>query len=61
MSPAGDARWCPRHGRLECVHQRSRGHGQCYGPAIKGTASCRFHVGMTVEEARRPNSVGGSA
>jgi hypothetical protein len=53
MRPAGDARWCPRHGRLECTRRRSRGRGQCHGPAIKGTASCRFHVGKTVEEARR--------
>ena len=53
MRPAGDARWCPDHGRLECVHQRSRGRGQCHGPAIKGTESCRAHIGMTVAEARR--------
>jgi hypothetical protein len=53
MRPAGDARWCPRHGRLECARQRSRGRGPCHGPAIKGTGACRFHAGTTVAEARR--------
>ena len=50
---SGDARWCSQHKRLECVHQRSRGRGQCHGPAVKGTAACRLHSGKTVARARR--------
>jgi hypothetical protein len=53
MRPAGDARWCPEHGRLECVHQRSRGRGPCHGPAVRDTDGCRAHIGMTVAAARR--------
>ena len=38
LQPAGgkqfpDARWCEDHGRWECTGQRSRGRGQCHGPA----------------------------
>jgi hypothetical protein len=50
--PAG-ARWCDRHGRLECARQRSRGRGQCHGPAVRGTDRCRAHLGVSVEQARR--------
>jgi hypothetical protein len=47
------ARWCDRHRRWECTHQRSRGRGQCHAIAITGTAACPVHAGKTVEAARR--------
>lgn len=49
----GGARWCTDHpnvpggGRLECTKQRSRGRGQCHGPAIRGTDGCRIHSGVS--------------
>jgi hypothetical protein len=50
MRSAG--RWCPDHGRLECTRERSRGRGQCHGPAVKSADACRFHIGKTVAQAR---------
>jgi hypothetical protein len=55
----GGARWCTEHpgygthgqGRLECTKQRSRGRGVCHGSALRGTDSCKFHAGMTMQVA----------
>jgi hypothetical protein len=49
----GNARWCTEsgHNRLECTKNRSRGRGQCHGPAIRGTDSCKIHGGRSRREA----------
>jgi hypothetical protein len=47
------ARWCDKHQRWECVHQRVRGRGPCHGQAITGTDACPAHAGKSVERARR--------
>jgi hypothetical protein len=43
----GGARWCADHGRLECTKNRRRERGECHGPAIRGTDSCKIHGGYT--------------
>lgn len=49
----GGARWCdtPGHERLECTANRSRGRGECHGPAIRGTSKCKLHGGRSVKVA----------
>lgn len=49
----GNARWCGAEGhkRLECTKQRSRGRGQCHGPAIRGTDRCKTHSGTSPRTA----------
>lgn len=50
----GGARWCdqPGHERLECTKHRTKGRGQCHGPAVRGTDACPLHGGHTREVAR---------
>lgn len=48
----GGARWCDDHAMWECTKQRSRGRGECHGPAITGTNACRMHIGVPVAVAR---------
>ena len=50
----GGARWCDDEGhkRLECTKSRSKGRGQCHGPAIRGTDTCKIHAGHKREVAR---------
>ena len=38
-------RWCELHQRLECVKPRSRNRGECHGPAVADSDSCRMHLG----------------
>jgi P27 family predicted phage terminase small subunit len=56
-------RWCEEHGRWECVHQRSKGRGQCHGTEKYGTDSCRMHGGqgqdLAHEDAKLRRRVGG--
>lgn len=50
MQPAEEpGRWCERHGRRECVRPRSRGRGECHGPALKGGDACRMHLGKEAQ------------
>lgn len=48
----GGARWCPEHGRFECVKPRRAGRGTCHSPAITGTDACRMHAGVRAEVAK---------
>jgi hypothetical protein len=50
----GGARWCdlPEHNRLECTKSRRQGRGECHGPAIRGTDSCKIHAGFKRDVAR---------
>jgi hypothetical protein len=48
----GGARWCDDHTRLECTKNRTKGRGQCHGPAVRGTDACPLHGGHTREVAR---------
>lgn len=48
----GGARWCEEHDRFECTKQRSRGRGDCHGPAISGTDVCKNHGGQSIEVLR---------
>jgi hypothetical protein len=48
----GGSRWCVEHSRRECTKQRSKGRGQCHGPAMKGMNACKNHVGMSKAAAR---------
>jgi hypothetical protein len=69
MQPGDPGRWCEEHGRRECVHDRSRGRGQCHGPAVRGADGCRLHLGkqagpviaeaVQLEAARRAVAVYG--
>jgi hypothetical protein len=45
-------RWCGQHGRLECAHLTKRSE-TCHGPAVRGEAGCRMHLGRRVEDVRR--------
>ncbi len=45
MQPPVRGRWCEEHRRLECVKPRSRGRGECHGPAVTGSDRCRMHLG----------------
>lgn len=49
----GGARWCEDedHHRLECTKNRTKGRGQCHGPAIRGTDACALHSGHKREVA----------
>jgi hypothetical protein len=46
-------RYCETHKRWECVKSRSRGRGECHGPAIKDTDVCRHHAGRCPAQARQ--------
>lgn len=46
MEPSRPGRWCDKHGRYECVHQRSRNRGQCHAPAVTGAEGCQIHLGV---------------
>lgn len=50
----GGARWCnlPEHNRLECTKARRQGRGECHGPAIRGTDTCKIHAGFKRDVAR---------
>lgn len=41
----GEARWCERHRKLECVRTpwRKAGDGLCHGPAVRGRDHCQKH------------------
>jgi hypothetical protein len=43
-------RWCEQHQRRECVKPRSRGRGECHGPAVADSDSCRMHLGKQAAE-----------
>lgn len=45
MQPPQPGRWCDKHQRHECVKPRSRNRGQCHGPAVADSDSCRMHLG----------------
>lgn len=49
QDPERDGRWCEEHHRHECRRQRSRGRGECHGPAVNGLDVCRMHGGQRAE------------
>lgn len=44
--PAETGRYCDIHARWECVHQRSRGRGDCHQQRRLGTNACDQHLGQ---------------
>lgn len=48
----GNARWCDDHNRLECMKSRSKGRGQCHGPAVRGLDACTTHAGLRTAVAK---------
>jgi phage terminase small subunit len=48
-TPQNEGRWCGQHGRRECTSSRSRGRGECHGPAVLGFPRCRQHLGLRPE------------
>lgn len=46
------ARWCEDHELWECSKQRSKGRGQCHGPAVRGLDRCRMHLGRGMDLAK---------
>lgn len=57
-----NAKWCERHGKLECVAMRSPGSSwkneaerpapgtPCHGPAVRGTDRCAKHSGKSMQK-----------
>jgi hypothetical protein len=46
-----EPRWCPDHGRLECVKPAKRA-AICHGAVVRGESACRMHLGRRVADAK---------
>ncbi|NUW45574.1 hypothetical protein [Nonomuraea rhodomycinica] len=49
---AAGAAWCDQHGKWECSKQSKRSQSRCHGLAIRGTAACRTHAGVSTAVAK---------
>jgi hypothetical protein len=51
MREAG-AKWCDQHKRWECSKRSKRSKGPCHAQAVRGTASCYTHAGVSTSVAK---------